>query len=308
MAFDVSALTNYTEENAEFLLRLSQFGNKTGALVQAQGNVQPGIKTAEKLGIVAGNAEFQSDSSCGFNTSGTTTFTQRTITVGDIKVQEEWCPKDLETKYLQKAMKPGSSQEEFPFEEMVFDQKIEILNEQLETADWQGDTASGVNNLKFYDGLVKIIDAEGSVVSATASTINAANIRTILQDIITKIPAAIIDKQDLMVFTGFDVLRTYTNKLATDNLFHITGETNRFEDINIENTNIKLVAVHGLDSQNRIFAMRTDNMWLGVDMMNEEDSFPTWFSMDDRVIKFHTAFKRGWQIAHPAEIVEYTNT
>ncbi len=309
MSFDVSALTNYTEENAEFLLRKSQFENKTGAMIQADGNVLPGIKSAEKIGIVAGNAEFQDDSACGFNSSGSTVFSQRTLTVGKIKVQESWCPKDLETKYLQKAMKPGSSQEEFPFEQEIFDQKIEILNEQLETADWQGDTASGVNSLKFYDGLIKIIDAATGVVDATASTLNSTNIRTIVQDILTKIPASILQKEDVILCAGTDTLRTYTNKLAIDNLFHKSGEDNgRWERITVENSSIMMEGFNGLNGTDRIFALRKDNLWLGVDMMDEEDSFETWFSQDDRVVKWHTAFKRALQVAHPTEIVSYENS
>mgnify|MGYP003335205050 CR=1 FL=1 len=76
MAFDVSALNNYTKENEALLVTSSVLGSKTAALIKGQGNVMVGVKSAETINIMDTDAIFQSGSSCGFNASGTTTFTQ----------------------------------------------------------------------------------------------------------------------------------------------------------------------------------------------------------------------------------------
>lgn len=301
--FTVSGLSNYTEENEDILLRASQLTSKTASLVE----VQPGIKSAATLNILTPSAEFQAGGSCGFNASGSTTITQRTITIGDVKVQDSFCPKDLEAKYTQKMLKAGSHYEEVPFEKDLTDAMIEVLHAQLETADWQGDTTSGVNNLKHYDGLLKIIDA-ASPVSASTSTINTTNIRTIYQDIYAQIPAAVLAAPDMVSFCGYDTARVYQTKLAQDNLFHYSGEASKdIMGLTIENSTIPIIPVNGLNGTNRIITGRKSNFYLGVDLLNEEDSFRIWYSKDDDNVKFSTEFKRGWQIAFPGEIVEYQN-
>ena len=48
MAFNVSGLTNYTNEQQSELLVKALFGGKTAKVLQAAGQVQPGIKSASK--------------------------------------------------------------------------------------------------------------------------------------------------------------------------------------------------------------------------------------------------------------------
>jgi hypothetical protein len=109
MALDLSALTNYVEENAQQLTAAAIFSAKTASLIEAKGNVQVGIKSAETINVLTTDAVFQAGGTCGFSSSGTTSITQRQITVGKIKVQEAICPKTFEAKYTQKALKVGST-------------------------------------------------------------------------------------------------------------------------------------------------------------------------------------------------------
>ncbi len=96
-----------------------------------------GVKSSETINIMDTDAIFQSGGSCGFTASGSTTFTQRTVTVGKIKVNEALCPKDLEAKYLQKALPTGSMYDSVPFEQEFADKKAKTIAAQLETSIWQ---------------------------------------------------------------------------------------------------------------------------------------------------------------------------
>ena len=51
-----------------------------------------------------------------------------------------------------------------PFEQEYSEKKAKTIAAQLETALWQGDTASGNVNLNKFDGLVKLIGAATGVV------------------------------------------------------------------------------------------------------------------------------------------------
>ena len=186
MAFDVSALANYTKENEALLVTSSVLGAKTASLIKAQGNVMVGVKSSEKINIMDTDAIFQAGGTCGFNASGTTTFTQRTVTVGKIKVNESLCPKALETKYLQKALPEGSRYDSIAFAAEYTDKKAARIAAQLETAIWQGDTASVNVNLNKFDGLVKLIgtsavEANNSTYYGTpATSITSANVVAIV--------------------------------------------------------------------------------------------------------------------------------
>lgn len=304
MGFTVSGLTNFTIENEKKIISNLHFNAETAAMI----NSLPGIKSSEEINLIVTQSEFQAGGTCGFNSSGATTLTQRTLTIGKIKINEALCPKDLEAKYTQKALTPGSRYDKTPFEQQIVDEKIAIILEDLEKADWQGDTTSGDNTLKHYDGLLKLIDADANVISATASTLNEANIRTIFQDIYTKIPARVLGNSDLMVFCGYDTFTTYQNKLATDNLFHKFGDAGNDFKMNIENSNIILKAVHGLDNTNRIIASPKKNLFIGFDLLHEEERFEIFFAREADEVRFVTEFKRGTNHAFGNQIVEYTNS
>ena len=192
MAFNVSSLANYTNEQSTDLLVKALFGNKTAGLLQSSNQVQVGIKSAAALNILASTVFFQADG-CGYNPSGTTAFTQRNITVGAVKVEETLCPKTLEAKWMQTQIMPGSPTM-IPFEEQVGAEKAAVIAQTLETAMWQGDTGSGNPNLNRFDGFVKIIAAASPVLASSAPTaftgVTVSNVDDIIDQIYANIPAA----------------------------------------------------------------------------------------------------------------------
>jgi len=317
MAFDVSALANYTEENEALLVTSSVFEAKTQRIIAAKGTIMTGIKSSETVNRLETDAVFQADTGCGFNPSGTTAFTQRVLTVGKIKVDEALCPKDLEAKYTQKALAIGSKYEKIPFEQEYSEKKAALIAAQNEVALWQGDTTSGNGNLNKYDGFIKIINqASGSVIHANSATYTSgapySSGATITPDIAlaiadgmyTAIPADIIDKDDIMIWCGWDFFKSYVIGLKRANLYHYSAD-NEDGEITIPGTNYKLTAVHGLDGTNRLYAMRVSNMYIGTDMENEEDQFEIFWAKEAQQVRFMAKWKLGVQVAFPDEIVEF---
>ena len=88
MSFNVTGLTNYTDEQSTDLLVKALFSGKTAKLLYDAGQVQVGVKSASALNILSSDVYFQTDG-CGYSPSGVTNFTQRVITVGKIKVEEK---------------------------------------------------------------------------------------------------------------------------------------------------------------------------------------------------------------------------
>jgi hypothetical protein len=314
MAFNVDALAAYTEQNEALLVTDSVLGAKTAALIKSAGNVMVGVKSAETINIMDTDAIFQAGGSCGFNASGSTTFTQRTVTVGKIKVNESLCPKDLESKYLQKALPTGSMYDSIPFEQEFANKKAKTIAEQLEIGLWQGDTTSVNVNLNKFDGLVKLIGAASGVVAANTSTfisgaplssITAANVIEIFDGVYQAIPAKVVAADDMTIFCGQDVFRTYTVALKNANQFHYSIDVKADSEFVLPGTMIKVVALAGLNGTNKVYAMRLSNLFLGTDLLNEEEKFEIFYAKEADQVRFVSEFKMGVNIAFPDEVVRF---
>jgi hypothetical protein len=310
MALDLTALTNYVKENELQLTSAAIFSAKTASLIEARGNVQVGIKSAETINIMTTDAVFQAGGTCGFNSSGTTSITQRSLTVGKIKIQESICPKTFEAKYTQKALREGSSYDYMAYATEYSAQKVERIGAALETAIWQGDLASGNGQLNKFDGISKIIDSlgfggagdpiAGNVTALT--TLTKANVITAVDDIFSVIPAALLDKDDVVIFCGNDTFREYVLALRDSNLFHYPVDAANMELV-VPGTSIKLIGVNGLNGTDSLFALSMSNLYLGTDMLNEQDRFELFYAKEADEMRFVVEFKMGVQVAFPDEVV-----
>jgi hypothetical protein len=236
------------------------------------------------------------------------------VTVGKIKVNEALCPKDLEAKYLQKALPTGSMYDAIPFEQEFTDKKAKRIASQLEIALWQGDTTSVNVNLNKFDGLVKLVGAASGVVDANTSTyisgaplssISATNVVSIFDGIYKAIPAQIVSEDDVHIFCGMDTFRTYTIALKNANMFHYTVDVKADNEFILPGTTIKVVAVQGLNGTNKIYAMRLSNLFLGTDLLNEEEKFEIFYAKEADQVRFVSEFKMGVNIAFPDEVVKF---
>ena len=127
-----------------------------------------------------------------------------------------------------------------------------------------------------------------------------------MQAVYAAIPVQLLDKADLGVFIGTDVARLYQTALVNANLFHFTPNTDGQGEFYILGTNVKVIPVNGLNGTSKIYAGRTSNIFVGVDMESDEDQFKMWYSEDFDLVRFKAEFKYGTQIAIPSEIVKFT--
>jgi len=305
MAYDVSGLSNYTKENGTQLIYATISEGQTLSLIP---NIQTGIKSAEKLQLLNMSGVWQSDSSCGFNASGTTTITNRTITVGNIKIDLEWCEKALEAKATQQKLRAGSKYESLAFE-TEFVAKLQNNDKAyIEQAIWNGSTSSSDQYLKHFDGYRTIIGAASGVIACSASGSTAwseANARTVSKSLGAAVAASanwMLTKSDVVAFIGTAELVTLRQKYITDNMYHIMGTENT---LYVEGTTIPFVGVDGLSGKKEIYIMEKENMYVGTDLEGEEEKVEFWFSKDDRVIRYNKSWKMGVQIAFPDRIVKY---
>jgi hypothetical protein len=322
MGFLVTGLTAYTEQNEKQLVSASLFEARTQQLILSEGNVMTGVKSSQTVNRMDTDVFFQDDSSCGFLSSGTTEFSQRTLTVGKVKVQETLCPKDLESVYLQKALPAGGNYDTIAFANEYTARKAGKIAEALETAIWTatGSGYGGTNGLlNKFKGIRQHIADAGTSVNAnvtgfygTGAPITGIDTMEKAQKsvlaVIAALPNGIKGKTDVRIFVGWDVYNLLIQKYVDLNLYHYNpGSTGNAIDSEflVPGTSYKVIPVHGLTGTNDIYAMRMSNIFLGVDLISEEDQFELWYSQDDRNVKFSANLKIGVQIAFPDEVVRF---
>jgi len=312
MSFVVTSLTNYTKTNENMLLVKSFFEPKTATYMQKL----TGVKSSIQLPNLSDTLIWQTGGTCGLvNASGDTSITARTLTVGRIKAEKSWCIADLEAKYTQLLLSPGSQYESLPggIDQAFMEAVMGAQGENVEKAIWQGDTTAWQDYLNKFDGLIKIIGAASGTIAANAAAymtpvtaVTASNILAVLQGIYNAIPVELIDKQDLRIFIGTDWARLYQMALINANLYNFIPSADSLGEFFLYGTNVKIVPVAGLNSTNKAYALRTSNMFLGVDLENEEEELNVWYSQDYDTVYMRMKFKLGTQIGITTEVVKFT--
>jgi hypothetical protein len=315
MALDLTGLTAYTSQRVRPLLTSAVIGAKTQQLIMDNGIVLTGVKSSAAIPLMDTDAVFQTDG-CGYNPSGTTTFTQRTVTVGKIQVSETICPKNFETYFTQEALKAGSNYTDFgntEFLDAYLAKKNARIAAQLETAIWQGDATGATGNLNKFDGLSKLIDA-GSPVDAnvsgftgvaTITTITQSNVIAATEGIYKAIPAAVIGKGDVKIFVGYDWYRLLIMAYRALNLFAYNPQDENANSFILPGTNIEIIAVHGLNGTGDAYAFSMGNVAMAVDLEDEESNYRVWYSMDNDEIRTKVSFKVGVNVAFTNECVKF---
>ncbi|MFV8339129.1 hypothetical protein ACNQGL_07645 [Flavobacterium sp. LB3P21] len=302
MAYNVSLLTDYTNEQNFPILKASILGSKTASLF----TLQTGIKSSAALNLMDVDVVLQNDAvGSAVAGGGEVKFSQRQLAVAPIAVREFFDPKMLNSKYLQSQMKAGSADNELAFEAEIMDAVTFKVAAKMEKALWAGDVALTANSdLKHFNGYLKLIDAVGSgAIAITGATMTVANISTIVDTVYATIPVEILDAEDTAIFMGRDAFRMYTTALKNANLFHYGVDAG--DEIVVPGTAIKIYALNGLNGSNRIVAGRKSNFFVGCDLEGEEDSASAVYIDAIEKVKLKIAFKYGAQIAFPKEVVTY---
>jgi len=306
MAYNFGNLNAYTDQERLPLITKAVFSARSASLFTKQ----VGIKFAAALNLMDTDALIQSGDTCGYETSGTTAFTQRNITVGRMKVQETLCPRALEQYWMQTQLTAGSTYDGVPFEQAFSEQKALRIAEAIENAIWKGNTYfSGVNQL--------LNAASGSTISGNTGAVSASvgittsNAIAIFDGIYNQIPQAILTRNDLVIFCGWDNFRTLLGafKASTAVMYNQVDLAGLADgDIMYPGTNVRVIAVPGLTGTNRIVSSYLGNFFYGTDLLSDEEQFSIWFSKDNDQVRFQASFKCGVQLAWPDLVVDFRLT
>lgn len=309
--YDTSALSAVVnDQSLEMIMRSFYEGPTSKRFTK-----QTGIKSSEQLHYLTEELFFQADGGCTFNASGATAFSNKTLTVDDVKVQQSFCTRDLEGFWTERALKPGSNYDYAAFEADWSAYLSGLITEAMETALWQGNKSTGTGNNALWDGFIRKIDdatdeINGNPTGITTGTgITTSNILTILNGMVALNPIRNDDKPDLCFSMGNDTFKTTVQALMSANLYHYDGvSATAYEtgSIALPGFGITIKRTPGLNGTNRIFLTRESNYVIGTDGQNDEEIFMLRESQETlgkMLLDIH--FKCGTQIKFTNEVVSF---
>ena len=290
MAINVSALTAYVEEQRLPLIRKTVFAAPSTKYF----NLQTGIKHSAALNILNTEVAFGDGATCGWNEAGTSSFSQRTLEVGNYKVNMSFCDKAMLKYWNGYEVRVAAGQKSLPFEEDFVAGIIDGVRVKLENMIWKGVKATDK-----MDGLLTILKAEGSVIKPTIDSGASIYEKTIAA--YKAIPAGKLESAS--IFMGVDNFRDLVLELTAKNLYHYSPKVDSALEIVLPGTNTKVRGVAGLNGEKAIVAADGENIYFGVDMEGDEERFDLWYSQDNQEFRLAINFNAGVQVAFPDEVV-----
>jgi hypothetical protein len=325
MGFSPSPLTSglqaYIEEQNYPLIAKALTSSPTMALVEKQ----VGIKGKSAINLADIDVTFQDGSGCAWNQSGDITLTQRFIDPAKLKLQMEFCPKELEAIYLRTQLPSGAHYETIPFEEFFANYLVEKIAAELEKMIWKSvgiaptsSLPTGSGNYRFFNGFRDAILGGSYVDANTASyvdstvltgSLNAGNMIEAVQRVYAAAADAVIENDDAVVFVGADKFRELA--IAIQNGMGLATAGGQLQGYSTEmgslsmvmpGTNLKIQATSGLSAVNDVYLARTSNMYVGMDLEDDASRIESWYSQDDRKFKIAVELTVGAQVAFPDQV------
>ena len=299
-SYSVGSIGGYVDQVGGELLSKALIGATTPKYV----NVRLGIKGTQALNLLNSTAEFQSGT-CGWNPSGTTTFTQTNITTCPEKYNEALCYKDLYDTYQSMLMAPGQTSETVPFEQQIADLKVKQIQQRIEQQLWtaapaSGDCFSGFTYLIASGQTGVAVSASGTTFSSSAAYGTNGNPITEVDKLINALDDNAMSREDLRVFMSYANFRLYVQALTRANFFaNYIGATNVTADMEAThpNTNVKVIPTIGLNGKNQVVIGPAEYMVVGFDLLSDHEKLTIWYSKDFDELRLRANYNYGVAIA-----------
>jgi hypothetical protein len=307
---DTSGLVAYIEQENFPLITKALAGGRTASMLTPQ----LGVKGATKINLMDVDVTMTADSGCTWAANGDLTYSQREIDAQAVKINMEFCPKDLEGFYLRTQLAAGAHTETIPFEEQFANYLVEKIQDQLELIIWQGNHPGGTGNLAMFDGLLipaatLATDCNVASYGTALTALKMADMVEAVQRVYSLTPSAAVAQSDFKIFCGLDKFRLFASAISngagmTNAGGQLANYSSDFDPLRMifPGTNIEVVGVNGLTGLNGVYGFSLANAFLGMDLAADSSSLEMWYSRDDRKMRVACEFTMGTQFAYPDQV------
>jgi len=240
---------------------------------------------------------------CSLATSGTTTISEKVITVATHAYRISYCIEDLQKKNLQ--LVPGSMNDEFDssFEAVLTGDLVSSIKKAQEKELWVGATASG----DLINGIYTNIEAlSAQTTISTTTTPAAGTVIGIMAEVVAGISEAMWDRGLITINLSVANYNLYKAALITAKIAYNEniGNVGALEmDYPGYAGQVKVKAQTGLTGKAYIIAMSDSNVYIGTDEVSEVSEMKYVFDEVTDLVWAKATYKLGVQVAFPAEVV-----
>jgi hypothetical protein len=293
MAFDVSTLTNYTDELSFELVAKAVLTTDLIQEIAVRPNLRAGTVAINLMEDPTADATLVSDLDCGFtNVAGEVELTQVDITIRDKQIKQLLCPQDLRDKYTAELMTASAQQESVPFEEVIAQYYVDRIRKYNESFLINGDGTA--------DGIEAQIKAGSTNIPAAAAAWDVANAIDQALDLYDAIDEAVKDRDDLIMVVSPANYRTLTRALVAQGdtgLFHYKSVEGN-EILMLPGTNIKVVKSSGLVNSDFVFAGPAAFIVAGTGLEADgADVMSFFYDRGEDTVKFMSKWRLGVAVA-----------
>lgn len=254
--YDLANLPTYNSYGSDMLIKAI-----LGLTLPKYATIRPNLKgTTEKVGFVTNDVILQ-DLSCGFDPTGDTTQNLVTVDLCNKKVNQQLCPYDLYDTYLSQSLTNSNFQESVPFEEVILTDISNRIANQVEKQLWNNTVASGgTYGSACFNGVGALITSGNGATQIAYTAATASNGLDVFTKIYESIPANVLHRDDLVIFTSYANYRglvssmrnnSYVNLFTMDSANAAIGEE---WSLMLPGTNVRVIPTVGLDGVSAYYA------------------------------------------------------
>ena len=280
MAFDLTALTAYTDELSLDLIAKAVLTTELMNEIDVRSGLSAGTVA---INLMDGDLNV-ADLACGWNPSGDANFSQVDITIRDKQVKMELCPEDLRQYWLSQRMSAGADQDSVPFENVIADYYVNRVKKYNETFLIDGDAST--------DGIkAQVRAANGATVPAGAAAWTVNNAVDQALDLFDAIDESVKDRDDLIMIVSPANFQTLRRALIAQNYFHYDQGDGRTLDL--PGANITIVKSAGLVGSDYVCAGPAGFIVAGTGLEDDFSTMQFYFDKGEDVVKFISKWRLG---------------
>ena len=299
-SYVVSSITGFTDQSSQEIVAKALIG----ATTPANTTVKLGVRGTQQIQLLNSAPVYQTGA-CGWDASGTTTFTQVSLSSQHEKVNEELCFQQLWDTYQSLLLPAGQDPETVPFLTQIIDLKVKQIQQRIETKLWSstvagGDAFNGFNFLIATGQTSVAASASGTTFSSTAAYGTNGNPITEVDKLISALSDDALVFDDLVVFMSYSNFRLYNQALVKANFFqNYIGTTNVTSNMSAihPSTNVKVLPTLGLNGSNKVTIGPAQYMFCGFDLMSDHEKMDAFWSRDFDVLKIRANYSYSANIA-----------
>lgn len=269
-------LKNYLETNGTEVLTKALFNSESAKYFQ----IQTGVTAETPIIRLDSSITLADASTCGFEATGSDTFSNRLLSPKFLKVNKEFCPKTLLKTWAHSDVRMNALGETLPFEELLINNNINELAKVNEKLIWEGKTSGGVGNMALMDGIITIARADENTVKLEKGS---DDLWTRVEKTWLALAPEVADKCTL--FMSIANYKQLIVELMNKNMYHVFETYEGEYRMTMPGTNLVIRGVSGI-TEDVLICTPEDNLYLGVDGESDDETVDLYFDKSSRNFKF----------------------